>query len=129
MALVMQMLKPVAWVIVPAVVVWSIAWHPLGWLFALGLHPYPAGTPWTYQLESGFLPSLTVMTVLTAIITAIRTSNCHVHRCWRIGRYPVAGGQYKVCRHHHPDATVRQGKVTVAHVHKEHHAHLFRAQK
>jgi hypothetical protein len=29
---------------------------------------------------------------------------CHdSRRCWRYGRFPAAGGTFRLCRHHHPD--------------------------
>jgi hypothetical protein len=31
-----------------------------------------------------------------------RKHNCHVHGCWRVGRHPVDGTSYIVCRRHHP---------------------------
>jgi hypothetical protein len=97
-----------------------IAWHPWQAAFAIGVHPYPAGTPWTYQLWSGFIPGLAIASLLSALAAHLRMMNCHVENCWRIGRYPVANSQYKVCRRHHPDVTVRQGKITHAHIIREH---------
>ena len=32
-----------------------------------------------------------------------RTHNCHVGSCWRLGRHPVDGTTWQVCRRHHPD--------------------------
>ena len=37
----------------------------------------------------------------TAYVTA-RKHNCHQPRCWRVGRLPVQGTAYVVCRKHHP---------------------------
>lgn len=36
-----------------------------------------------------------------------RKSNCHEHGCWRIGRLPVEGTPWHVCRRHHPDPPAR----------------------
>lgn len=74
-------------------------------LFILGLAPYPDGTPWTYQLWSGFVPALAVLSLFGGVAAHLKLINCHVHRCPRLGRYPVAGGKFKVCAKHspHPD--------------------------
>lgn len=97
----------------------SLVYRPWGWAFAIGVHPYPAGTPWTYQLWSGFLPGLTIASLCASLFTYIRQANCHVHGCWRTGRYPVAGGMFKVCKPHHPDENVRDG-LLAEHVHLAH---------
>lgn len=43
----------------------------------------------------------------TAIVTPglilARRHNCHVRGCWRLGRHPVDGTTWTVCRRHHPD--------------------------
>lgn len=49
--------------------------------------------------------------------------NCHADGCFLIGRYPLAGGKWKVCRRHHPDEQVRQGKLSVHLIHREHAEH------
>jgi hypothetical protein len=74
--------------------------------------PVPAGTSVMYQFWSGFY------IVLISIVTSnwLRKENCHVHWCPRTGRYPAADGAYHVCKHHHPDETVRHGKVTFEHI-------------
>jgi len=61
-------------------VAWSVAVHPWGWLYAVGVHPYPlsSSTPWTYQMWSGIIPAL--------------------DGCWRIGKHRVAGTPW--CNHH-----------------------------
>lgn len=57
---------------------------------------------------------------------AARKHNCHQHRCWRIGRYPVAGGTYTVCRRHHPDQAIREQGVRAHHIRVAHDAHRSR---
>jgi hypothetical protein len=57
----------------------------------MGTWPVPPGTPWTYQLESGFVPALTVLTLLSAVVGAWRHVNCHQPGCWRSGRHRVNG--------------------------------------
>jgi hypothetical protein len=118
------------WLLLPVagLVIWSAAAHPWGWLYGLGVHPYPASssTPWTYQLWSGFIPALTVTGLLASAIGLYRHANCHVTRCFRLARYPVAGGQFKVCAKHHPDEQVRAGKVSHEHILRLHREHRDR---
>jgi hypothetical protein len=86
-----------------AVTAWSAAMHPWGWLFALGVHPYPGpSTPWTYQLESGFVPSLTVLTLLSLVSGAWQHVNCHHRWCLRPGKHKVNGTPW--CDRHHHEA-------------------------
>ena len=58
----------------------------------------PAGP--VYLFYSGFLGGVPV---LAAVVLFARHRNCHVHGCWRIGRHPVTGTPYVVCRRHDPD--------------------------
>lgn len=67
------------------------ATHPLGARFAIGMWPIPAGTPWTYQLLSGFVPALTVLTLLGSVLSLYHLHNCHEDRCWRLGKHRVNG--------------------------------------
>jgi hypothetical protein len=60
------------------------------------------------------------------IITHYRMVNCHVDHCPRLGRYVAAGGHFKVCRRHHPEAHVRNGQVTFEHIQWAHAMHLLR---
>ena len=102
------------WLAIPALalIIWSIAAHPWGWLYGLGVHPYPASssTPWTYQLLSGFVPALTVLTLLGAIGSMWHVHNCHYETCWRLGKHRINGtpwcsahkqyGEHEVSDHH-----------------------------
>jgi hypothetical protein len=104
-----------------AVLTYVIGWHVWGVLYGLGVHPYPApSTPWTYQLWSGFIPALAIVSIFGGITTHFRMLNCHVHGCWRLGRFELAGGQFKVCRKHspHPD------KLTAGYIAAKHQEHL-----
>jgi hypothetical protein len=97
---------------------WAVILHPWGLLYSVGVHPYPASssTPWTYQLWSGFIPALAIVSIFGGLASHLRSMNCHVTGCWRIGKYPLADGQFKVCRKHspHPD------KLTHAYILGEH---------
>jgi hypothetical protein len=105
---------------------WSMWAHGWGWLYALGVHPYPASssTPWTYQLWSGFLPALTVVALLGSVAGWYRSANCKWERCPRIGHFRDSRG-VKWCWKHHPDH--KGQKPTGAFLHRLHHEHVARA--
>jgi hypothetical protein len=86
---------------------WSAVAHPWAWLYAIGLHPYPAssGTPWTYQLWSGFMPALTVLTLLGSVATLYHLHKCHYDACWRLGKHRISGTPW--CRRHMDSAGPR----------------------
>lgn len=73
----------------------TIAWlaldHPDGLRFSMGTYPVPAGTPWTYQLLSGFVPALTVATLLSGLAALYHLHNCHHDGCWRLGKHKIKG--------------------------------------
>lgn len=52
-----------------------------------------------YAFWSGFGSDLTYLGVFWALA---RRHNCHEPRCLRIGRFPVTGTSWRVCKHHHP---------------------------
>lgn len=80
--------------------------HAIPWL--LGVYPTPPGTPWTYQLWSGFMPALAIVGVVWPFV------NCHVQGCMRYGRYHVR--EFRVCHRHHPDDRVGPGGIRAEHV-------------
>lgn len=80
--------------------------HAVLWFF--GVYPVPTGTSAMYQLYSGFLPSITVLSLVYPFV------NCHVENCARIGRYHVDG--YRVCYIHNPNPEVRKRGITHKHV-------------
>lgn len=94
--------------IAPAVLIvlglaaWSVVTHPWGWLYGLGVHPYPASssTPWTYQMWSGILPALTVLTLFGSLGAAWHLHNCHFDTCWRLGKHKIGGTPW-CSRHQH----------------------------
>jgi hypothetical protein len=97
--------------IVAAVVLVAV-FFPHTLLWALGLYPTPTGTPWTYQLWSGFMPALAVIAAVWPFV------NCHVDGCPRYGKYHA--GDFRVCRAHHPDEDVRENGVTHRHIISKH---------
>jgi hypothetical protein len=60
------------------------------------------GAPPNYNFWSGVGSDLGEVTIIAALITVYRKHNCHVHRCWRIAKFTVAGTPYVVCKKHHP---------------------------
>jgi hypothetical protein len=82
--------------------VYAAAFRTWGLLYALGVHPYPAAgsTPWTYQMWSGIVPALTVISLFTALGGAWHLHNCHLAGCWRIGKHKIDGTPW-CSRHMH----------------------------
>jgi hypothetical protein len=67
-----------------------------------------------YNFISGPLADITLLGGAYAIA---RRHNCHVKRCWRIGRLAVPGTPYIVCHKHHPHEKPTAEKVLAAHEH------------
>ena len=55
-----------------------------------------------YGWWSGFGGATQNFTLAGGALIVYRHKNCHVHRCWRLGRHPVDGTPYVTCRRHHP---------------------------
>ena len=68
-----------------------------------------AGTgPW-YGFWSGIAGSFLV-NVVTFLLVFYVHHTCHDHAwCLRWGKYPAAGGTFRLCRKHHPDMRGHQG--------------------
>jgi hypothetical protein len=90
--------------------VWSAVAHPWAWLYAIGLQPYPAssGTPWTYRLRSGFMPALTVLTLLGSVTALYHLHQCTYQGCWRLGKHRINGTPWG---RRHQDSAGRQATV------------------
>jgi hypothetical protein len=46
------------------------------------------------------------VTIFAAVLIFYRKHNCHIHRCWRLGRHTAVdanGIEHTVCKRHHPD--------------------------
>lgn len=72
---------------------------PLHWIgYALGVWPAPAGTPWTYQLWSGFVPALAVLAMAGGLYHKFK---CHEDGCWRVQRHRHRESGDHLCRRHH----------------------------
>lgn len=70
-----------------------------------------------YGSWSGVFGATSVFAFIPTGYVLARKHNCHVHRCWRLGRHPVDKTPYHVCRKHHPDPKVREG-LKAHHVHR-----------
>lgn len=84
-----------------------------------------------YGFWSGFGSDLGEYVILGAVFNGLylhwRHINCHDPKCMRIGRYQAAGGQYKLCRHHHPD--LMGIRPTLALMHRHHREHVAANRK
>lgn len=73
-----------------------------------------------YGWWSGAGSDLGEYAILGGIIAAARKHNCHVHRCWRLGRHAVDGTPFITCRKHHP--VIKGQKYTAQAIRFEHRA-------
>ncbi len=71
------------------------------WLLHLAGIDNPAG-PW-YAFWSGLGGDITEFAIVGGLASVYWRHTCHVDRCWRIGRHPVEGTGFTVCRRHHPE--------------------------
>lgn len=58
------------------------------------------GSGTAYLFWSGIGADLSELAIVGALIGLLRKHNCHVRRCWRIGRFPV--DTFTVCGRHKP---------------------------
>ncbi len=58
--------------------------------------------PW-YGWWSGAGSDLSEVAIIGGMASIVRRHNCHAHRCWRVGRLPIEGQPWTVCRKHHPN--------------------------
>ena len=79
--------------------------HGILWFF--GVYPIPAGTSAMYQLWSGFIPALAVLTLIGSVAGLYHLHNCHHDHCWRIGKHKVSGTPW--CNRHHASARPERG--------------------
>lgn len=99
--------KALLLVVPVALAAWSVITHPWGWLYGLGVHPYPGPqTPWTYQMWSGIVPAMTVLSLFASLGGAYHLHNCHLPGCWRLGKVKVGGAPW-CARHHYLAAPVK----------------------
>lgn len=68
-----------------------------------------------YGFWSGAGSDLGELAIIGGLASVARKHNCHVRRCWRVGRHPVEGTGYVVCRRHHPDGAPSREHVITRH--------------
>ncbi|MDQ2873980.1 MAG: hypothetical protein M3Y33_03850 [Actinomycetota bacterium] len=94
--------------------------HEHGLAHALGIDTQQSQE---YDFVSGVGPMIiTAVLGAGALASLWHVLNCHQQGCARIARFHVAGGQYKVCRRHHPELSVRRGPLA-HHILAAHKAH------
>jgi hypothetical protein len=91
--------------------------HAIGnWLYHFfgigGSGPY-------YGFWSGTGSDIGELTLIGAVIVALRRINCHDKGCWRITTHPIEGTPYKACRKHHPVLS-KQPRITAELMAKAH---------
>ena len=64
-----------------------------------------------YLFWSGFGSDLSELALVGAVAGLLRKHNCHVKGCPRIGRFPVDGTPWIVCRKHHPQDAPTHGEI------------------
>lgn len=99
------------WVAAVVTLVVFIVLHPWGAATAMGVHPYPAGTPWEYQMWSGIIPALTIVSLLGSLGAAYRLHNCHEAGCWRLGKHRIGGTPW--CTAHLGSASEQRSEVQI----------------
>ncbi len=102
----------------------ELTWHYHGWQGWIARETGSqnnSSTPPNYNYNSGFgsvFPYSWGILVSLILVTyhSFKRHNCHVHRCWRIGRHPMVNGQYVLCSRHHREGTNRPNHMTLAHI-------------
>ncbi|HEY6493778.1 MAG TPA: hypothetical protein VIZ43_10920 [Trebonia sp.] len=67
-----------------------------------------------YGFWSGFGSDLAEVAVVGGLVSVVRSRNCEVKGCWRLGRHATGAG-HRVCRVHHPDGHLTAEAVQAAH--------------
>jgi hypothetical protein len=125
--------KWLRWV-APLIGLWLLAfiviWHNHIWYW-IEVHTGTNDESGTYYgFWSGFGSDLGEYVILGAVFNGLylhwRHINCHDPKCWRIGRYQAAGGQYKLCHHHHPDLMGQRPTRELIHRHHREHVAVNR---
>jgi hypothetical protein len=68
-----------------------------------------------YGFWSGVGSDIGELAIVGALAGLVRQRNCHVDRCWRLGRHPVEGTPHTVCRRHHPDGPLTHARLLELH--------------
>jgi hypothetical protein len=88
----------------------------VNWLLHwLAVHTGTVNEPGPYYgFWSGFGSDLGEVAIVGALAGMLRRHNCHVKRCWRIGRHQVEGTPWLVCARHHPKGAPAHADVLAA---------------
>lgn len=101
-------------------------WHLLVHLAGID-YGLPYGTWSFYNFWSGIGGSFLMGAIAWFFMWYIHNT-CHDSwRCLRFGRYPAAGGVFRLCRHHHPDLQGQRPRREL--IHRMHREHLERASR
>jgi hypothetical protein len=116
--------------LLPVAALWLLAfiiiWHGrIWWWIEIHTGTVNESGPY-YGFWSGFGSDLGEYVILGAVLNGIyvhwKNVNCHDPHCLRIGLYQAAGGQYRLCRHHHPD--LMGSRPTLGLIHRHHREHV-----
>ena len=77
-----------------------------------------SGSGPAYLWWSGVGSDVGELALVGAVIGGYHRVNCHVRKCWRIGRQHVEGSSFVVCRRHHPDSAPTHEHIL--RLHREH---------
>ncbi len=84
----------------------------LYWFFGL------AGSGPMYAFWSGPGSDIGELAIVGTLLGLLRSRNCEIHGCWRLGRH-LSAANHRLCRKHHPDE-----HLTIEAAHAAHHAAL-----
>jgi hypothetical protein len=100
----------------------AVIWHEWlhHWVFVILGSRNEAGA-W-YGFWSGFGGSVPDISIIAGALVWYLNHTCHDHPgCLRWGKYPAAGGLFRLCHVHHPDLQGKRPHRELIHrLHREH---------
>jgi hypothetical protein len=60
-----------------------------------------------YNFWSGFASDIGQVAIVGGLLQVYKRHNCHITKCWRIGKFKVIGTPYLVCIIHRPEMEAR----------------------
>lgn len=103
-----------------------MASHWAGLMFGLGVrwrNPSVPSGPYNWWSGAGPVIVGALLQFMGAVALMWWHNTCHNPACMRYGRYPAAGGTFKYCQWHHPDAHPETGFKDPEHRHSLHRSH------
>jgi hypothetical protein len=82
-----------------------------------------------YGFWSGFGSDLGEFAIVGGLIGVYRSRICHARWCWRVGRTPVEGTEYVVCRKHDPRDPDDDDPPTAEEIAAEYHRNRLHRHK